>query len=177
MKSFLHFIIIVFCSIALSCCLNDSSTKNGDAELYKVSWENVYDWHEQRLDTLLCGLSQVYKEVRHYSDGSKKVFMKLLIVDPDLKTRNPYVRCVYLDAAEISKFDAFIDSCRSKPQKMNEMWEFQIKIDAIFSYEEYEESIVFWCNQGYTFDLLITPKRFKEVLTQVMEDEAFKGDD
>ena len=177
MKSFLHFIIIVFSSIALSCCLNNTSTKNGDAEFYMDSWENVYRFYDEREDTLLNGLTNVNKEVRRYSDGSKKVFMKLLIVDPDLKTRNPYVRCVYLDAAEISKFDAFIDSCRSKPQKRNEMWEFQIKIDAIFSYEEYEESIVFWCNQGYTFDLLITPKRFKEVLTQVMEDEAFKGDD
>ena len=176
MKSFLHFIIIVFCSIALSCCSNNTSTKNGEAELYKVSWENVYDWHEKRIDTLLCGLSQVYKEVRHYSDGSKKVVMELIIDESDSLT-GPYTRCVYLDAAEISKFDAFIDSCRSKPQKRNEMWEFQIKIDAIFSNEEYEESIVFWCNQGYKFDLLITPKRFKEVLTQVMEDEAFKGDD
>jgi len=176
MKSFLHFIIIVFCSIALSCCLNDSSTKNGDAELYKVSWENVYDWHEERIDTLLCGLSQVYKEVRHYSDGSKKVFMKLIIDESDSLT-GPYTRCVYLDAAEISKFDAFIDSCRSKPQKRNEMWEFQIKIDTIFSYDEYHESIVFWCNQGCKVGLLITPQRFKEVLTQVMEDEAFKGDD
>ena len=177
MKSFLHFIIIVFCSIALSCCLNNTSTKNGDAEFYMDSWENVYRFYDEREDTLLNGLTNVNKEVRRYSDGSKKVFMKLLIVDPDLKTRNPYVRCVYLDAAEISKFDAFIDSCRSKPQKMNEMWEFQIKIDTIFSYDEYHESIVFWCNQGYTFDLLITPQRFKEVLTQVMEDEAFKGDD
>ena len=177
MKSFLHFIIIVFCSIALSCCLNDSSTKNGDAELYKVSWEKVYDWHEERVDTLLCGLSQVYKEVRHYSDGSKKVFLKLLMVDPGLKTRNPYVRCVYLDAAEISKFDAFIDSCCSKPQKRNERWELQLKSGAIFSYDEYNKTIAFWCDQGRYVGLQITPQRFKEALTQIMEDEAFRVDD
>ena len=176
MKSFLHFIIIVFCSIALSCCSNNTSTKNGDAELYMDSWENVYSFYDEREDTLLNGLTNVNKKVRRYSDGSKKVVMGLIIDESDSLT-GPYTRCVYLDAAEISKFDAFIDSCCSKPQKRNERWELQIKIDAIFSNEEYEESIVFWCNQGYTFDLLITPKRFKEVLTQVMEDEAFKGDD
>ena len=113
MKSFLHFIIIVFSSIALSCCSNNTSTKNSEAEFYMVSWENVY-WenlyrcYDGREDTLLNGLANVNKEVRRYSDGSKKVVMELIIDESDSLT-GPYTRCVYLDAAEISKFDAFID--------------------------------------------------------------------
>ena len=136
MKSFLHFIIIVFCSIALSCCSNNTSTKNGDAELYMDSWENVYSFYDEREDTLLNGLTNVNKKVRRYSDGSKKVVMGLIIDESDSLT-GPYTRCVYLDAAEISKFDAFIDSCCSKPQKRNERWELQLKSGAIFSYDEY----------------------------------------
>ena len=176
MKSFLHFIIIVFSSIALSCCSNNTSTKNGDAEFYMDSWENVYRFYDEREDTLLNGLTNVNKEVRRYSDGSKKVVMELIIDESDSLT-GPYTRCVYLDAAEISKFDAFIDSCRSKPQKWNERWELQLKSRAIFSYDEYNKTIAFWCDQGRYVGLQITPQRFKEVLTQIMEDEAFRVDD
>mgnify|MGYP000024888822 FL=1 len=140
------------------------------------SWENVYRFYDEREDTLLNGLTNVNKEVRRYSDGSKKVVMELIIDESDSLT-GPYTRCVYLDAAEISKFDAFIDSCCSKPQKRNERWELQLKSGAIFSYDEYNKTIAFWCDQGRYVGLQITPQRFKEVLTQVMEDEAFKGDD
>ena len=140
------------------------------------SWENVYRFYDEREDTLLNGLTNVNKEVRRYSDGSKKVVMELIIDESDSLT-GPYTRCVYLDAAEISKFDAFIDSCCSKPQKRNERWELQLKSGAIFSYDEYNKTIAFWCDQGRYVGLQITPQRFKEALTQIMEDEAFRVDD
>ena len=136
----------------------------------------VYRFYDEREDTLLNGLTNVNKKVRRYSDGSKKVVMGLIIDESDSLT-GPYTRCVYLDAAEISKFDAFIDSCCSKPQKRNERWELQLKSGAIFSYDEYNKTIAFWCDQGRYVGLQITPQRFKEVLTQIMEDEAFRVDD
>ena len=43
MKSFLYIITLVVCSFVSSCSSNDSSTKKEDVELYRVSWENVYD--------------------------------------------------------------------------------------------------------------------------------------
>ena len=177
MKSFLYIITLVFCSLVLSCCFNSSSTRNEDVKLYRVSWENVYDCYEEREDTLLYGLSYIHKVVRRYSDGEKNVLLKLLIEDPDLITGSPYVRCIYLDAEEISKFGAFLDSCCSEPQKRNESWELQLKSDATFSYDKYNKTIVLWCNQGHKVGLQITPQRMKEVLAKAIEDEDLLEDD
>ena len=49
--------------------------------------------------------------------------------------------------------------------------------NAIFSNDEYNETIVFWCDQGRDVGLQITHRRFKEALTPIMEDEAFRVDD
>lgn len=176
MKSFLYIITLVVCSFVSSCSSNDSSTKKEDVELYRVSWENVYDCYDEREDTLLYGLSYMYKVIRRYSDGKQSFLLELLIEDPDLITGNPYVRCIYLDVEEISKLNAFLDSCLSEPQKRNERWELRLKSDATLSYDEYNKTIVFWCNQGHKVGLQITPQRMKEVLTKVMEDENLRDD-
>ena len=107
---FLYFIIIC-CAFTISCCSESSSTRNGDVLLYRVSLENVYDCYDEREDTLLYGLSYMYKVIRRYSDGKQSFLLELLIEDPDLITGNPYVRCIYLDVEEISKLNAFLDSC------------------------------------------------------------------
>ena len=132
MKMFLYFIIIC-CAFTISCCSGSSSTRNGDVLLYRVSWENVYDCYDEREDTLLYGLSYMYKVIRRYSDGKQSFLLELLIEDPDLITGNPYVRCIYLDVEEISKLNAFLDSCLSEPQKRNERWELRLKSDATLS--------------------------------------------
>ena len=177
MKSIAYSVVAVFCTIALSGCSGNHSTKNGDVDVYRYSRSNLYDYYEENDDTLLYGLSYIHKVVRHYPKGKTSVLLKLLIKDPDLATGSPFVRCIYLDEEEISQLSIFLDSCLTEPLKGEEGWEMQLKSNATLSYEKYDDTIMFWCNQGHKLGLRITPQRFKEVLTKAMEDEVLRDDD
>lgn len=182
MKTNKSAILTIFFSLTLLCCTNnplssnslsdntltnDSLTNTNDMVLSRVFREGVYDCYNYRDDTLLCGLSYVYKETNVYSNGDTVMWLRLLLEDTGRWQDRLFQTFVSLNEKEISDMEVFVDSCLTSQKEDGSYWQMRLNSGAFFYYDSKKKSIVYCSEKSGYLNLQISPERLRDVLDKV----------
>ena len=146
---------------------NDSLANTSDMVLSRVFRECVYDCYNYRDDTLLCGLSSVYKETNVYSNGDTVILLQLLLEDTGRWRDRLFQTFVFLNEKEISDMEVFVDSCITSQKEDGSYWQMKLNSGALFYYDSKMKSIVYCSSKSGYLNLHISPERLSDVLDKV----------
>lgn len=166
MKTYKVFFLIIFFSLTLLCCTNNTLTNDGDRVLSHVYSECVFDWSERGCSNMHC-LSYVNKETRVYTNGDKEVWLRFVKDNDDYDSMGQYQTFACLNEKEISDMEAFVDSCITSYPQDGSYWQMRLSDGSFFYYDYMNKSIVYYSDvYDYVF-LKIKAERLKGILELV----------
>lgn len=167
MKRILYLIpAIMLVNISFYSC---TSYNNSDrySEVYKVISECLYDYYSYNDDSLVVGISSIFKDTYIYQDGSTSYRLRFTIEGYKDGTDS---KCLTLNPNEVKRVDVFLDSCNNGNLASDyESWEIKVQDSVYLEYNSYNKTVHVSYHPNYYSDLRIRPTLLKNIINKALQ--------
>ena len=164
-RLFYLMLAILLVNISTNSCISyDNSEKYSEA--HKIIYERLYDYYSYHDDSLVVGISTIYKDTYIYQDGSTNYRLRFTIegYKDDIDSGYKYLT---LNPDEVKRVDVFLDSCiHGNLASDYESWEIKVQDSVFLEYNSYNKTIDVSFHPYYYSDLRITPILLKEIINK-----------